>query len=195
PMLWDFAEINPLGNGSGNSLESLNRSTLAIENCIVNASTPSKVTRASATKLPLEDASIDAVITDPPYYDNISYADLSDFFYVWTRASLHGAFPGILSTISTPKTQELVAMPHRFGGDKRHAERFFEDGLRRAFAQIHDVADPEYPVTVYYAFKQAEEHAGDGIASTGWDTMLTGLLASGFAVTGTWPMRTERTGR
>jgi len=142
------------------------------------------------------------ISTDPPYYDNVPYADLSDFFYVWLRRAVGSTFRDVCSTLLVPKAQELVATPFRFGGDKAAAERFFEEGLRRAFTEIRKAQNPDYPVSVFYAFKQTEssdddegEDGGTAAASTGWETMLEGLLSSGFAVVGTWPMRTERSGR
>jgi len=136
---------------------------------------------------------------------------LADFFYVWLRRSLHDLYPDLFKTMLVPKAQELVATPYRFGGDKRKAEEFFETGLGKAFERMRAMQHPDYPLTVYYAFKQAEsetdedqednsEASNDGnnntvIASTGWETMLEGLIRANFAITGTWPMRTERTGR
>ena len=134
------------------------------------------------------------ISTDPPYYDNIGYADLSDFFYVWLRRASRQTYPDLFSTLLTPKTPELVATPYRFGGDKRAAQRHFETGLQAAFGRMKEAHNDEYPMTVFYAFKQAEAEA-DGVASTGWETMLQGLLAAGFGITGTWPMRTERGAR
>jgi putative DNA methylase len=145
----------------------------------------------------LDVATKPAISTDPPYYDNIGYADLSDFFYVWLRRSLKSVYPDLFSTLLTPKNQELVATPYRFEGNKAKAQEFFDQGLGAAFSRMREGADGRYPVTVYYAFKQAESDAGDGAstASTGWETMLAGLLRSGFAVTGTWPMRSELSNR
>jgi len=135
------------------------------------------------------------VSTDPPYYDNIGYADLSDFFYVWMRRSLGTVYPSIFGTLLVPKSAELVATPYRFGGSKQKAREFFEEGLGNAFLRMRERANPEYPITVYYAFKQTEAQGnGDGtrvVASTGWETMLEGLLATGFQITGTWPVRAE----
>lgn len=135
--------------------------------------------------------------TDPPYYDNIGYSDLSDFFYVWLRRCLQPIYPQLFSTILVPKKQELVAAPERFGGDQAQARAFFEEGSGRAFHAIRGAQRDGYPVTVYYAFKQAEaEDEGDddgfsATASTGWETMLEGLMAADFQITGTWPMRSE----
>lgn len=140
------------------------------------------------------------ISTDPPYYDNVPYADLADFFYVWLRRSLAGVYPFLFDTLLTPKLPELVADSFRHGG-RAEAERFFETGLGAAFASLRAAQHPDYPLTVYYAFKQTESDPDDGasngiggvavIASTGWETMLQGLLGAGFAITGTWPMRSE----
>jgi putative DNA methylase len=143
------------------------------------------------------------ISTDPPYYDNVPYADLSDFFYIWLRRSLSEIYPDLFSTMLTPKAGELVADPYRFGGDKDKAKVFFEEGLAQAFERMREAQHPDYPLTAYYAFKQAEsdEEEGDNkglesvVASTGWETMLEGLFKARFAITGTWPMRTERRGR
>jgi putative DNA methylase len=138
----------------------------------------------------MNDVTAALICTDPPYYDNMGYADLADFFYVWLRRALGAVYPELFKTVLTPKTQELVATPYRFDGDRARADRFFERGLRQAFVRMIEVQNPTYPLTLFYAFKQAEIDDG-AVASTGWDTMLTGLLNSGYTVTGTWPMRTE----
>ena len=149
------------------------------------------------------------ISTDPPYYDNVSYADLSDFFYVWLRRSLGSIYPELFSTILVPKAQELVATPYRFNGSKSEAKKFFETGLSKVFEHMRTIQNPDYPLTVYYAFKQAESETDTDdkdngsmngsstkvTASTGWETMLEGLIQSGFAITGTWPMRTEMANR
>lgn len=145
------------------------------------------------------------ISTDPPYYDNIGYADLSDFFYVWLRRSLRSVYPELFSTMLVPKAQELVATPYRFNGNKSDAQKFFETGLQKAFEHMRSIQNPECPLTVYYAFKQEESEASlddEDIssenansakltASTGWETMLEGLVRAGFTITGAWPMRTE----
>ncbi len=133
------------------------------------------------------------ISTDPPYYDNVGYSDLSDFFYVWLRRSLRGVYPELLSTMLVPKAEELVANPYRHDG-KDGAKAFFEEGFRRVFASARDTALTDYPITVYYAFKQSDE-GDDGTASTGWETLLDGVIRSGWAVTATWPIRAERSGR
>ena len=131
------------------------------------------------------------ISTDPPYYDNIGYADLSDFFYVWMRRSLRPVFPDLFATLAVPKADELVATPYRHGS-KEKAEAFFLDGMTQAMHRLAEQAHPGFPVTIYYAFKQSESDGADGTASTGWDTFLDAVIRAGFAVTGTWPMRTER---
>jgi putative DNA methylase len=134
------------------------------------------------------------VSTDPPYYDNIGYADLSDFFYVWLRKSLKPIFPGLYATLAVPKAEELVATPYRHGS-KEKAETFFLNGMTQAMHNLADQAHPAFPVTIYYAFKQAETKDDAGTHSTGWETFLEAVLRAGFALTGTWPMRTERDSR
>src|SRR5439155_17259433 len=132
------------------------------------------------------------VSTDPPYYDNIGYADLSDFFYVWLRRSLKPVFPELFATLAVPKSEELVATPYRHGG-KEKAEAFFLDGMIRAMHRLAEQAHPAFPVSIYYAFKQSETEGDDGgTSSTGWDTFLEAVIRAGFAIGGTWPMRTER---
>jgi putative DNA methylase len=132
------------------------------------------------------------ISTDPPYYDNIGYSDLSDFFYVWLRRSLQSVYPDLFRTLLTPKAEELVATPYRFEGSKEKAEQHFEEGFVRVFATARDRQVPGVPLTLFYAFKQSETDSSDGaMASTGWETMLAGLLSAGLMVTATWPMRTE----
>lgn len=190
-MVWDFAEVNPFAEGAGDFSVTLKGVTDVLSRLPGNAETV--VEQLDAVQaLPRVESAV--VCTDPPYYDNIGYADLSDFFYVWLRHSLSDVYPRLFSTLLTPKSQELIASPPRFDGDRNRAQQFFEDGLRQVFARLGAVESPDYPLTLFYAFKQAESQDGD-VASTGWETMLTGLLDCGLSVTGTWPMRTERSGR
>ena len=133
------------------------------------------------------------VSTDPPYYDNIGYADLSDFFYVWLRRSLRSVFPDLFATLAIPKAEELVATPYRHG-DKQKAETFFLDGMTQAMRRLAEQARPAFPVTIYYAFKQSETKGNGDRGSTGWETFLGAVIQAGFAISGTWPMRTELTG-
>ncbi|MGH8908156.1 MAG: DUF1156 domain-containing protein [Egibacteraceae bacterium] len=186
PMTWDFAEGNPFSDSSGNLHDALVWVTKVLDRLVSGAA--GLVQQADATAL-INGTNV-LVATDPPYYDNVGYADLADFFYVWLRRSLRDIYPDLLGTVLTPKTQELVADPIRSGGDLRVAKRRFEEGFERAFTHIRQTVAPDVPMTVFYAFKQAEKSL-DGTASTGWETMLEGLLRAGFAVTGTWPMRTE----
>ena len=134
------------------------------------------------------------VSTDPPYYDNIAYADLSDFFYVWLRRSLKSIFPELFATLAVPKAAELVATPYRHGG-KEQAETFFLDGMTQAMHRLAVQAHVGFPLTIYYAFKQAETKGSAGMASTGWETFLAAVMEAGLAITGTWPIRTELANR
>lgn len=197
PMIWDFAEANPFSDATGNWLGAIDW----VARCLaqsVPASGTGTVTQIDARAL--NPTSCHLVSTDPPYYNNIDYADLSDFFYVWLRHSLADVYPMLFSTVLVPKSQELVATPYRFEGDKEQAKQFFESGLLEAFDKCRRAQDHEWPITVFYAFKQAEESDTDdeegsedtSIASTGWETMLEGLVKSGFSIDGTWPLRTER---
>jgi putative DNA methylase len=194
PMVWDYAETNPFA-GAGGDIAGCVGSLCEVLECLPGTGFGS-VTQLDATALSSHDSRF-MCSTDPPYYDNIGYADLSDFFYVWLRRSLAEIYPQLFSTLLVPKVQELVATPFRFGGSKEAAQEFFEAGFRKAFQQMRLLQNPDYPLTVYYAFKQAEsedEEGGNGdmaVASTGWQTMLEGLFSSGFQVTGTWPMRSE----
>ncbi len=136
-------------------------------------------------------ASANAVVsTDPPYYDNIGYADLSDYFYVWLRRTLHSTYPELFATVATPKAAELIASRYRHGS-KQQAEVFFLEGMTRTLRNVSRQVHPEFPVTIYYAFKQSEKRYDGGDVSTGWQTFLEALERAGYAVTGTWPMRTE----
>jgi putative DNA methylase len=186
PMVWDFAEANVIGDSSGsltNAVDQIARTLLTLPG--VNAGSASQ---ADASVQTISNAKV--VSTDPPYYDNIGYADLSDFFYVWLRRSLKLVFPDLFATLPVPKVEELVATPYRHGS-KEKAEAFFLDGMTEAMHRLASQAHPAFPVTIYYAFKQSETDASDGTASTGWETFLDAVIRAGFALTGTWPMRTE----
>ncbi|HJQ95127.1 MAG TPA: hypothetical protein VJ935_05395, partial [Acidimicrobiia bacterium] len=188
PMVWDYAEPNFLGTSTGAASAAFELAADSIEQ--LPASVPALVRQRDATAAPNGEKS-PLVCTDPPYYDNIGYADLSDFFYVWLRRSLKDVDPDLFSTLLTPKAEELVATPYRFEGSRKNAEEHFESGLSKAFAQLR-ATESGYPTTVFYAFKQSEEDDEvGGLASTGWETMLTALIDAGFSVVGTWPMRTE----
>ena len=198
PMVWDFAESNPFGSASGNWDDTaLGWIPRVLEVLPQSFSCVAVTQKDAAENTSSNDNTV--IATDPPYYDNIGYADLSDFFYVWLRRSLGHIHPDLFRTLLTPKAAELVATPYRFGGDRDEARQFFETGLGKAVAHMRAAHTPDYPMTVFYAYKQAEtEDGGDGkgaTASTGWETMLSGIVNSGFAITGTWPIRSERGAR
>ena len=198
PMVWDFAESNPFCNSSGsynNLFERMIKGFSAIP-----ANKEGIALQVDAAAFSFQDKDKFLISTDPPYYDNIGYADLSDYFYIWLRRSLGNIYPDVLSTVLVPKAQELVATPYRFEGDREKAKEFFEQGLYKAFINMKEIANKELPVTIYYAFKQSEIESNDedediNISSTGWETMLEGLIKSGFEIVGTWPIRTEKIGR
>lgn len=186
PISWDYVEANPFSESSGNWLVSLDWITRVAGT--LNQGGLGFVRQADAQT---QTVSANKVIsTDPPYYDNISYADLSDFFYVWLRRSLRPIFPKLYATLAVPKAEELVAAPYRHGS-KEQAETFFLDGMTAAMHNLAQQAHPAFPVTIYYAFKQSDTSEGDGTHSTGWETFLEAVLRAGFTLTGTWPMRTE----
>ena len=186
PMTWDFGEGNPFCMSSGTWLPSVGWVAMSISSLPSNLAGEAR--QADAAK---QIASCDRVIsTDPPYYDNIGYADLSDFFYVWLRRSLKSVFPDLFATLAVPKTDELVATPYRHGS-KEEAETFFLNGMGQAMRRIAEQAHAGFPVSIYYAFKQSEKKGETGTTSTGWETFLDAVSRAGFAVSGTWPMRTE----
>ncbi len=190
PMMWDFAEANSFAGLGGSFDAAIAKGAMAIEALPAQRAAWSRqmdaASQASATSR--------VVSTDPPYYDNIGYADLSDYFYVWLRRSVPFVFPDLFSTLAVPKSEELVASPYRHGG-KAAAETFFLAGMTRAMQRLAEQAHTGFPITVYYAFKQSERRGASGTTSTGWETFLGALIGSGFSVTGTWPMRTEGAGR
>ena len=187
PMTWDFAEVNPFSDSSGCF-------TNMLEWVYKNIEKFSAVNSGIARQFNAEaDCGLRNVMvsTDPPYYDNIGYADLSDFFYIWLRRSLKEIYPEIFGTLLVPKAEELIATPYRHSGNKEKAKEFFESGMLNACKRIYEYAREDIPVTIYYAYKQSEADS----VSTGWETMLNAVLQAGFAITGTWPMRTEMSNR
>jgi putative DNA methylase len=187
-MAWDFPEVNPFAGAAGD----FGATTASVGRTIADAlGRPAWISQADAQTQDLSTSKV--VSTDPPYYDNVGYADLSDFFYVWLRRSLKQVLPDLFGTIAVPKAEELVATPYRHGS-KEKAEAFFLDGMTLAMRRMASQAHPAFPVTIYYAFKQAETETGGvgATASTGWDTFLEAVIRAGFAIEGTWPMRTER---
>ncbi|GAA4891308.1 DUF1156 domain-containing protein [Tessaracoccus lubricantis] len=186
PMVWDYAETTPFGKAAGSYEVSLGN----LAKAIVDAGGPvGRAAQSSAT-----DAEFDGVLsTDPPYYDNIGYSDLSDFFYVWQRRTLQTIHPSIFRTLLVPKAEELVANQYRHGG-REQAKEFFESGFRDVFTTARRAASTEYPISVYYAFKQAESSV-EGESSSGWETLLEGMIGSGWSITATWPVRSELSNR
>jgi len=190
PMTWDYAEANVFSDSSGSFNNLFERQIKGFE--ALGACGRGHALQADAST---QTISADKVVsTDPPYYDNISYAELSDFFYVWLRRCLKGVFPDLFATLAVPKADELIAAAQRHGG-KEQAESFFLDGMTRAMHSLSVQAHPAFPVTIYYAFKQSETESDSGTSSTGWETFLEAVLRAGFSVLGTWPMRTEKEGR
>lgn len=190
PMVWDFAESNIFSGRAGDLTTTINNMMRILD--VYNPPKKGVVEQKTAQKGLINSLS-KVVSTDPPYYDNIGYADLSDFFYVWLRRSLKNIYPDIFSTMMVPKAPELVATPYRHGG-KKEAEAFFLSGMTEAMRNIQQQQPQEYPVTIYYAFKQSEKES-EGLASTGWATFLEAVIQAGFSINGTWPLRTEMSNR
>lgn len=190
PMVWDYAESNPLCDSSGsysNLIERQVKGFAALGNKKYGYGLQADVNQQSISYGKL-------ISTDPPYYDNIGYADLSDFFYVWLRRALKTFFPILFATLAVPKAEELVATPYRHGS-KDKAEAFFLNGMTYAMQRLAQQSHPSLPVSIYYAFKQSESESEQGTASTGWEIFLDAVVRSGFSIAGTWPVRTEKTGR
>ena len=201
PMVWDFCEANPFSRASGDWDGAIDWVARVI---VASPTGDSACVVQRDARDPFQHPRPVCVSTDPPYYNNVDYADLSDYFYVWLRKSIASIYPALFTTVATPKEGELVSSPYRFNGKATEAKSFFEEGLSAVFRNIHAVQHEEVPFTVFYAFKQAEADGGereedDGgvadLASTGWETMLEGLVAAQFVVDATWPMRTERGAR
>ena len=194
PMTWDYAEAPPFGRTSGNWMAGINWIGKALSEFPI-ANRGRFLGCGLQADARTQDVSMSKVVsTDPPYYDNIGYADLSDFFYVWLRRSMRSAFPDLFATLAVPKAEELVATPYRHGG-KEAAETFFLNGMTQALERLAAQAHPGFPVTIYYAFKQSETKRDSGTSSTGWETFIGAVIYSGFTISGTWPMRTERSAR
>lgn len=185
PMVWDFAEANPFCSSSGNWMAMVDWTWKALAHTPANRDGFASQQDASNQQI----SSRKVISTDPPYYDNIGYADLSDFFYVWLRRSQRTTYPSLFATLAVPKAEELIADSYRHGS-KGGAETFFLDGMTRAIQNLADQSHPAFPVTIYYAFKQSETKE-DSTTSSGWVTFLAAVLRAGFSIDGTWPMRTE----
>jgi putative DNA methylase len=190
PMAWDYAESNPFAEAGGSLGTALDKGAMVLDAFPANIA--GTVSQDDAATQAISSGKV--VSTDPPYYDNIGYADLSDFFYVWLRRSLKTVLPDLFATLAVPKAEELVASPYRHAG-KENAEAFFLDGMTRAMHRLADLGNPAFPVSIYYAFKQSESDTNTGTASTGWEAFLDAVIRAGFALSGTWPMRTEGAGR
>lgn len=192
PMTWDFPESNILGEKSICWLKAIKYTSDNLNACTkLNSLIAGSVTQADAATQSISTGKV--ISTDPPYYDNIGYADLSNYFYVWLRRSLRPIYPSLFSTMAVPKFEELVASPYRHGS-KENAETFFLDGMTQAIYRMADKGHPVFPVTIYYAFKQSETNEGS-TSSTGWETFLEAIIGAGFSIGGTWPMRTELSNR
>lgn len=203
PMVWDYSEANILGESVG----AWSTCSEYVADCVEVISVgPSSIGIARQHDAATEPNGISDLLvsTDPPYYDNIGYAALSDFFYVWLRRTIHSLYPDLFSTVLVPKVAELTASPERFDGDEHRAKEHFEAGFRKAFTTLRAKTDPNFPLTVYYAFKQADEEGGresedDGDGgvdlTTGWETLLEALISSGFQITATWPVRASQAWR
>lgn len=188
-MVWDYAEANIFSNSSGSYNNLYDRMIEAFDALGMN--NKGSVSQKDAQTQTISSNKV--ISTDPPYYDNIAYADLSDFFYVWLRHNLKIIYPNIFTTMATPKAEELVAAAYRHDG-KENAELFFLNGMTSVMANLANISNQAFPVTIYYAFKQSEIEAG-ATSSTGWETFLQAVINAGFAINGTWPMRTEKEGR
>ena len=186
-MTWDFAEGNPFSRSSGNWINNVEWVSKAVRSTTTGGKSSCVIQQDAAGDTPLTKGAIFA--TDPPYYDNIAYADLSDFFYVWERRTLAEVWPDLFRRVLVPKEKELVATPFRHN-TKDAAEGFFMDGMRSALRNMHESGNNEFPVTIYYAFKQSEI-GKEGMTSPGWATFLQAIVDCGYVIDGTWPVRTE----
>lgn len=193
PMVWDFAEPNPFSTSSGSwevIIDGIHKAMFKVFDFVTSDKIGHSVQGEASTQ---DISNLKVISTDPPYYDNIGYADLSDFFYVWMRRTLQSIYPSLFATLSVPKAEELVATPHRHGS-KLKAEEFFLDGMTKTMSNLAINAHHSFPITIYYAFKQSETN-DMGTSSTGWETFLKAVLSANLSITGTWPLRTENGSR
>ena len=191
PMVWSYAESNPFSKSSGSWNVFMNNMMKSFQSGLLDFDRDYSGTAVQADAQSTDNKKDVMISTDPPYYDNIGYADLADFFYVWLRQSFKEIYPALFRTMLVPKAEELVATSYRFEGSTEKAKIFFEDGMLSACKQMYAAASDDIPVTIYYAFKQRDTDAQDATTSTGWETMLSAIMRAGFCITGTWPMRTE----
>jgi len=204
PMVWDSVEANTLGDAIGSWAVCVNREAECLETIAAGRLRPGHAIQANAAEGTARSIGF-LVSTDPPYYDNIGYGDLSDFFYVWLRRTIGDLYHPLCDTVLVPKMPELTASPERFDGDREKAKEHFESGFRRTFTQLRERLDPRFALTLYYAFKQEDEESGEGSdgesnngsvdLTTGWETLLEALNSSGFTITATWPVRASQAWR
>ena len=187
-MMWDFAESNPFCRSSQNWMAQIEWVAKVVERLPADMRSGAVHQADASTTIHAKDGPI--IVTDPPYYDNIDYADLSDFFYVWLRPLLRDVYPDLFTGILTPKDEEIAAIPSRFDDPRQR----FEDLLNKTLKLIRERCSPEFPSSIFYAYKQQEEER-EGRSSTGWETMLSAIVSAGFQIVGTWPMRTDRSAR
>ena len=185
PMIWDFAEANPFSTSTQNWMGQIEWVAKVVERLPADTNGGAAYQADASTTIHAQDGPV--IVTDPPYYDNIDYADLSDFFYVWLRPLLRDVYPELFAGILTPKDEEITAIAARFDNPRER----FEDLLNKTLKLIRERCSPEFPSSIFYAYKQQEEER-EGRASTGWETMLNAIVSAGFQIVGTWPMRTER---
>ena len=193
PMVWDYVEVNPFAASVGSWLGQVDSVSRGLRS-LPRASAPGTAARCDAREASLLAPAPCFVATDPPYFAQIGYADLSDYFYIWHRRALHDVHADLFATIATPKDSELIAAPHRHGGDRREATRFFVDGFRETFRALAATSRPDLPIVVVYAHRQEETHDG-GLTATAWDAMLTAILDADLRITGTWPVHGTREAR
>jgi adenine-specific DNA methylase len=185
PMIWDYAELNPFSGATGGWHSAMDWILRVIQHCSKLLNKPAFVVQGTSTRLPYPDNFFDAIMTDPPYYDNVPYSDLSNFFYVWLKRTIGDLYPELFSTPLTPKTQEIIMHPAMHGNDMTKAKRFFEDMITQSFQEIYRVLKPEGIATIVFAYKSTEA----------WETIINGLIKSGLVLTASWPIHTERTER
>ena len=186
-MVYDFAETNPFSNSTQNWMAQITWIVKVLERLMTGVNEGAVYQADAATTIHASNGPV--IVTDPPYYKNIGYADLSDFYYVWLRPLLRDLYPDLFAGILTPKNEEMVASPRYENTTQR-----FEDLLSKTLTLVRERCSPEFPSSIFYAYKQQEEER-EGRSSTGWETMLTAVVNAGFHIVGTWPVRTERTGR
>jgi len=189
PMTWDYAETNPFSSSAGNALSGIEWGSKVLKN--LPESIDGHAVQSDAATQKISNSKV--ISTDPPYYDNIGYADLSDYFYVWMRRSLKNIYPSLFGTMAVPKFEELVATPYRHGS-REAAEGFFMEGMTKAIRSMAEQSHPAFPVSIYYAFKQSDTN-DQGTSNAGWETFLEAIIQAGFSIVGTWPMRTEMSNR